>query len=140
MRLALRYPIAFVAVLLACGALAAELTVFKPAYHRPAESKMIDFSQQRYYSPVLVQRTFAQHGVPLRLTSRFSGITMFSRAPVPQASALQVLVAPHTGTGSWGPELEPYDERFGNVFVTYGGRDRTLLARVKAAVASLRSS
>ncbi|MEP6908945.1 MAG: hypothetical protein ABI896_00785 [Actinomycetota bacterium] len=48
------------------------------------------------------------------------------------------MVAPRTGTGSWGPKLEPYDERFGNVAVTYGGPDDDLLTRIKAAVSSLR--
>jgi hypothetical protein len=140
MRLMLRYPVAFVAVLLASALLAAEFVFFKPEYHRPYESKMVAFSKQRYYSPALVRRTFAENGVPLRRTSRFAGITMLTRVPVPQASALQVLVAPHNGTGSWGPELEPYDERFGNIFVTYGGGDEDLLDRVKTAVASLRNS
>lgn len=43
-----------------------------------------------------------------------------------------------TGTGSWGPKLEPYDERFANILVTYGGTDEYLLARVEDAVAALR--
>ena len=135
-----RYPVAFVTLLAACALLAAELTLARPQYHPRYESKMIDFSKQRYYSPALVRRTFAAKGVQLRLTTRFSGITMFNTVPVPRADALHVLVAPRTGTGSWGPKLEPYDERFGNVMVTYGGRDVALLDRVKTAVASLRSS
>jgi hypothetical protein len=42
------------------------------------------------------------------------------------ADALQVEVGPRAGTGSWGPKLESYDERFGNVLVTYGGHDEQL--------------
>ena len=49
-----------------------------------------------------------------------------------------MMVGPRTGRGSWGPKLESYDERFGNVFVSYGGHDEGLLGRVKAAVAALR--
>jgi hypothetical protein len=35
-------------------------------------------------------------------------------------------------------KLERYEARFGNVLVTYGGRDERLLARVQAAVDDLR--
>jgi hypothetical protein len=59
------------------------------------------------------------------------------RAPL-EADALQVMIGPPKGRGSWGPKLEPYDERFGNVLVTYGGEDEQLLRRVKAAVSALR--
>jgi hypothetical protein len=48
------------------------------------------------------------------------------------------MVAARRGKGSWGPKLEPYDARFGNVFVSYGGRDPALLARIKSAVSELR--
>jgi hypothetical protein len=51
---------------------------------------------------------------------------------------LQVQVAPRNGKGSWGPVLQPYDERFDNVGVTYGGGDEALLERVEAAVEDLR--
>lgn len=53
------------------------------------------------------------------------------------ADALNVVVGPRTGTGSFGPELEPYDDRFGNVLVTYGGEDEQLLERIENAVDSL---
>ena len=49
------------------------------------------------------------------------------------------MFAPHDGKGSWGPKLERYDERFGNLFVTYGGHDTALLRRVKAAVSDIRN-
>lgn len=54
------------------------------------------------------------------------------------ADALNVVVGPRTGTGSYGPELEPYDERFGNVLVTYGGEDEQLLEQIENAVDALR--
>jgi hypothetical protein len=55
-----------------------------------------------------------------------------------RAAVLQVMVGPKTGRGSWGPKLEPYDERFDNVLVTYGGHDEALLRQVEAAVSDLR--
>jgi hypothetical protein len=54
-----------------------------------------------------------------------------------QADDLQVVVGPRTSTGSFGPKLESYDNRFENVMVTYGGDNEQLLQKVKAAVASL---
>lgn len=47
-------------------------------------------------------------------------------------------MGPRIGTGSFGAKLEAYDERFGNVMVTYGGHDDQLLDRVKAAVDDVR--
>jgi hypothetical protein len=98
---------------------------------------MIDFSQVRYYSPDAVRSAFAEQGIRLQRKSSFYGITMFSRVAVPDADALQVLVGPKAGKASWGPKLEAYDERFGNVYVSYGGTDEQLLSKVKAAVSIL---
>jgi hypothetical protein len=67
------------------------------------------------------------------------GFLLLGNAPARwTADALQVGIAPHNGKGSFGPKLEPYDERFGNVMVTYGGTDERLLKQVKAAVSALR--
>ena len=140
MRLVFRHPAPFVLVLSACATLAAVFTFARPQYHPQYESKMVDFSQVRHYSPDTVRSAFADQGIRLQRNSTFYGITMFSRVAVPDVDALQVLVGPKTGKASWGPELEPYDERFGNVFVTYGRRDEQLLAGVKAAVSSLRNA
>jgi hypothetical protein len=139
MRFALRHPASIVVIASACAVCAAVFVFARPTYHRQYESKMIDFSEARYYSPATVQLAFADHGVRLRQVNRFSGIEIFSDKRLPfDADQLHVMVGPHTGHGSWGPKLEPYDERFGNVYVSYGGRDEQLLARVKAAVSTLR--
>ena len=134
----LRHPAPFLVVLSACATLAAVFIFARPAYHPKYESKLIDFSQVRHYSPNVVRNAFAEQGIQLHVNSHFSGITMFSRVAVPDADALQVMVGPRTGKASWGPKLELYDERFGNVAVTYGGRDQRLLAGVKTAVSTLR--
>ena len=115
-------------VLVLLGAVLSVATVF--VYTR---------GRQRYYSPDLVKRSFAAHGVLLRNATSPDGVRILSLRPVPlEAWALQVAVAGRTTKVSWGPKLEPYDERFGNVDVTYGGHDETLLERVRAAVADLR--
>jgi hypothetical protein len=138
MRLAVRHPAPFLVVLSACATIAAVFAFARPAYHPRYESKMIDFSQVRHYSPGVVRRAFAGQGIRLQRNSSFYGITMFSRVAVPDADALQVLVGPKTGKASWGPKLEPYDERFGNVLVTYGHEDEQLLGRVETALSTLR--
>ena len=134
----LRHPAPSVLVLSVCAMLAAVFAFARPTYHPKYESKMIDFSQVRHYSPDAVRSAFAAEGIRLQQSSRFFGITTFSRVAVPDADALQVLVGPRTGTASWGPKLEPYDERFGNVYVSYGGTDERLLSEVEAAVSGLK--
>ncbi len=138
MRLVLRHPAPFLVVLSACATIAAVFAFTRPAYSPTNEGAMVDFSQVRHYSPDAVRSAFAGQGIRLRLNSRFFGITMLSRVAVPDSDALQVMVGPKSGQASWGPKLEPYDERFGNVLVTYGGRDEQLLDRVETAVSALR--
>jgi len=137
MRLVLRYPAPFLVVLSACATIAAVFAFARPAYGPTNEERMIDFAAVRYYSPALVRSAFADQGVQLRESRAFE-ITVLTQSRNPRADDLQVMVAPRTGTGSWGPKLERYDERFGNVAVTYGGRDEQLLARVQTAVSALR--
>ncbi|MBA3383980.1 MAG: hypothetical protein H0T20_04915 [Actinobacteria bacterium] len=70
---------------------------------------------------------------------RVGGMLILNTTPLHStADALNVVVGPRTGTGSYGPELELYDERFGNVLLTYGGEDERLLGGVEAAVDALR--
>jgi hypothetical protein len=140
MRLVSRHPAPFVLVLSAFATIAAVFAFARPQYHPLYESKMIDFSKQHYYSPQAVRQTFTQQGIVLRKSNGASGFTVFSTTRQLKADDLQVLVAPRNGKGSWGPKLEPYDERFGNVAVMYGGHDARLLERVKSGVASLRNA
>jgi hypothetical protein len=136
----LRHPISLAVVLGAIAATAAVFIFARPQYHPRYESQMIDFSSRRYISPATVRRAFAANGIPLVAgDAPGKGTAWLSSEPAPwTADALQIMVGPRTGRGSWGPKLEPYDERFDNVLVTYGGHDEVLLRRAKAAVATLR--
>jgi hypothetical protein len=135
----LRYRVSILVVVAALIAFAAVFMVARPAYHPQYESKMIDFSKQHYYSPSVVRHAFTTHGVTLHAGERSGGMVWLSNGPLPfTADSLQVLVAERNGRASWGPKLQPYDERFGNVLVTYGGHDQRLVDRVEAAVADLR--
>lgn len=49
-----------------------------PAFHREYESKMIDFSEQRYYSPTSVRSAFASQRIHLRVASRFHALRVAS--------------------------------------------------------------
>jgi hypothetical protein len=137
--LLLRNPVTVLAIGAAAVGTVGVFTFAKPQYHPRYESKMIDFSEREYHSPSSVRRAFLTRGVDLRYRASIAGLQHMSNSPKPwDASALQVAVAPRHGKGSWGPELERYDERFDNVLVTYGGEDGELLRRIKAAVGDLR--
>lgn len=141
MAFAARYPISILVVLLAVIATASVFAFGRPEYHPRYESKMIDFSDVHYYSPATVRRAFAAEGIALRYSADGPGMgsAWLSNEPKPwQASALQVVIGPRKGKGSFGPKLVSYDERFGNVMVTYGGTDETLRGRIDDAVAALR--
>jgi hypothetical protein len=140
MAFSLRYPMSILVVVVALVATGAVFTFARPQYHPAYESKTIDFAKVHYYSPTAVRRAFAEHGITLHAgASPGEGMVWFGGGPVPfPADSLQVMVGPRRGKGSWGPKLEPYDTRFGNVLVTYGGKDPALLARAKRAVSDLR--
>ena len=133
-----RHPFSVLIVGAGAATLAAALIFARPQYHREYESPMIDFATVRHYEPAVVRRAFAAHGVRLRYENDFAGIVVYGNTRERFAGDLHVMVGPRRGTGSWGPELEPYDERFGNVFVSYGGNDERLLRAVTAAVDDLR--
>jgi hypothetical protein len=129
-----------VSILIVVGATLASLASFTfpgPQYHPRYESKMIDFSEQNHLSADTVLRAFAKHGIRLESSSAF-GFTPLDIPRAGQADELQVVVGPRTGTESFEPKLESYDNRFENVMITYGGHDEQLLQKVKAAVSSLR--
>jgi hypothetical protein len=136
----LRHPVSVLVVVAAFLATAGVFLVARPAYHRRYESKMIDFAKQDHYSRSAVRAAFAAHGIKLYVADGpVSGSAWFANRPAPwPADALQVIVMPATGKGSFGPKLERYDERFGNVMVTYGGHDEHLLDRVEGAIDDLR--
>jgi hypothetical protein len=139
MALAARHPAPLVVLLAALVAIGSVFAFARPVYHRRYESKMIDFSKVQYYSPTTVRKAFRIAGVRLHVTSRLSGMVMMSNVALPvRADTLQVVLGPRKGSGSFGPKLEAYDERFGNVMVTYGGAERPLLRRIESAVSSLR--
>ena len=135
-----RHTVLLVVVSIAFLATAGVFLFARPEYHRATESAMIDFSKRPYYAPAAIREAFAAHGIELHAArGPLAGSVWFSNRAAPwPADALQVMVMPRTGKGSWGAKLEPYDERFGNVMVTYGGHDERLLDRVEDAVDDVR--
>jgi hypothetical protein len=139
MEFALRHTWSIVLLLVALAATASVFTFARPEYHPQYESKMIDFSKQHYYAPSSVRRAFTAQGIALHTTKTFD-FTVLSTTRRLHADDLQILVGPRKGEGSFGPKLEAYDERFGNVAVMYGRDDKQLLERIQAAVSRLRAS
>ena len=134
-----RHPVPLLVVLAAFVLTGSVFAFARPVYHPANESTMIDFSKVRHYSPAEVRRAFGAAGVRLHVSSRFSGMVLLSNASLPvQADALQVVLGPPKGKGSFGPKLEAYDKRFDNVMITYGGTDERLRQRIESAVSSLR--
>ena len=139
MAFANRHPVPLLVALVALLATAIVFAFLRPEYDRQRGSATIDFSTEHYYSPSTVRAVFASRRIKLYAGEQPApGTFTFSGDPRFFADSLQVQVGPRTGTGSWGPKLEPYDERFGNVLVTYGGHDEQLLGGIKAAVSDLR--
>jgi hypothetical protein len=138
MAFAARHPAPLVAVVAAFVVIGSVFAFARPVYHPRYESKMVDFSKVQYYSPATVRKAFRIAGVRLHVASRFTGMVLMTNVSLPvRADALQVVLGPRKGSGSFGPKLEAYDERFGNVMVTYGDADRRLLRRIELAVSSL---
>ena len=139
MPLANRHPVPVFVALAALVATAIVFAVARPEYDSHRGSTMIDFSAEHYYSPSTVREVFAARRIKLYTGEQPApGTFALSGDPRFFADALKVQVGPRTGTGSWGPKLEPYEERFGNLLVTYGGHDEQLLGRIRAAVSDLR--
>jgi hypothetical protein len=140
MAFALRHLVLLVIVALAVVATGAVFAFARPQYHAQYESKMLDFSKLHYYNPASVRHAFAANHVDLRSAAHAGDLVFSDHAKPWPADALQVAVGPRKGRGSFGPKLEPYDERFGNVMVTYGGHNEQLLRRIENAVAAIRQS
>jgi hypothetical protein len=140
MRLVARHPVSLVIVLAAFAAVAAVFTFARPQYHRPYESKMTNLAEQDYISPKTVRAAFAREGLALRYLSA-TNLTVLSDVPSAEQGhpgKVVVVVGGRTGMIGLGPELDPYDERFDNVLVTYDGTNGATVDRVKAAVAALK--
>ena len=139
MAFALRHPLTLLVVLVALLSTAGVFVVARPEDQPDYESEPIDFSKQHYYGPSSVRQAFAAQGIRLREVNRIGGMLVLSNTPRHfTAAALNVVVGPQTGKGSYGPKLEPSDVRFGNLLVAYGGTDERLLDQVETAVAALR--
>jgi hypothetical protein len=138
MALLVRNPVVILGGVAAAVGTFAVFTFAKPEYHSRNDSRMIDLSKVEHHSPSRVRAAFAANGIDLRLRNEFSGIQQLSNAASGEASALLVAIGPRSGTVSWGPKFQTYDERFDNVLVSYGGTNEQLMRRVEAAVSDIR--
>lgn len=134
MAIVLRYWVSLAIALIAIAATACFLAFGLPRTPTPNERK-VDLSRVHYYSPALVRRAFAAHGIRLRYGYRVaSDLQVLSITP--HNDVLSVDVGGRTGQVSWGPR-DAYDQTLCNLDVRYDGTNPNTLAAVKAAVAAV---
>jgi hypothetical protein len=139
MRLVTRHPVSLALVLAAVAAFAAVFTFARPQLESEPGTEMVNLAEKDYISPAAVRAAFAAEDLPLRYTSNSPRLLVLYSDPPPQtADKLSVLVGARTGFVGFGAKYNAYDERFENVMITYGGSDEAMLARIKAAVATLK--
>ena len=107
-------------------------------------TEMVDLAEKDYISPATARAAFAAEGLPLAYTTSVGlpPLLILSNSP-PATSTAEKLVAPvgaRTGRVGFGGKFTPYDERFENVVVTYGGDDEAVLTRITAAVRRMESN
>jgi hypothetical protein len=134
MELVVRHRVSLAVVLVAVAATASFLTYGLPRTPTPDE-RSVDFARVHYYSPALVLRTFAAHGIHFRYHYSVGGdLQVFSTSRT--SDELSVDVGARKGRASWGPKYA-YDRTLGNLDVRYGGSNPNTLAAVEAAVSGL---
>jgi hypothetical protein len=129
------FPVA-VGVVLGVVLAATGIFVFSmPMYRSPIDRTMLDFSAGHHYSTADVRDAFSVRGLRLpAATGANAGVTLAGGD-----KGLYVFVAKRDlDAGHRDPGA--FEKRIGNVLVHYGGSDRGVFARVKAAVAALRGS
>ena len=140
MQFVARYRVSLAIVLVALAVTCAFLAYGLPRTSTP-DQRMVDLTRVHHYSPAVVRRTFAAHGIRLRYASKPGVEPMWlSATPLPAPySGLYVLVGDNgPGHVSWGPKpAHDYDQPTGNLLVHYGGANANTLAAVRAAVAAL---
>ena len=120
------------------GVIVAAVGIFvfsMPLYRSPVDAAMLGGHVERHYAAADVRREFRVRGFGLpRASAANTGLTLSGSGP-----DLYVFVAKrNSDAGRRDPDA--YEQRIGNVLVHYGGGDKSVLRRVKAAVAALRAS
>jgi hypothetical protein len=104
-----------------------------PMYRSPIDRTMLTAPPARDYPAWRVRHAFAKHGLALPdAQAANSGITLSGAI-----AGLYVFVAKQDD-GAAPRDRSAFERRAGNVLVHYGGSDRRVLARVRAALAGLR--
>jgi hypothetical protein len=108
----------------------------KPMMDRsPIDGTMLTVPADRHYPAWTVRRVFETHGLEVDdAATAYTGVTLSGAI-----EGLYVFVAKHDEDATPRDDAA-FERRVGNVLVHYGGSDRSVLARVKAAVGALRRS
>jgi len=136
-----RHAVAVVAVAVALVGTAGVFVFAKPTYQPAVTSKTVDMTTQDHYTIAEVRPAFAAQGIVLIRRSGAGGTTYFSdkHPGVAGDSLLVTIFDPHAKVGFCTVcAAIPYEQRLGNLLVSYGGRDAGLLSKVRAAVAAVK--
>ena len=142
-----RHTLSLAILIFALAIVGAVFTFARPTYHPSNGTTTVDMTGERHYTVAQVERAFASHAVHLVVANHDGNARhglIFLAPPRPRGVPSDFLVTLF-GTEAkvmFGPDTSPsYDERFGNVDVSYGRPhpDEVLLARIKAAVSDLQS-
>jgi hypothetical protein len=103
-----------------------------PMFRSPIDRTMLDGAAGHRYTTADVRSAFSLRGLALpRTATATTGLTLAGGAP-----GLYVFVGKHD-SDAVRRDAGGYERRVGNVLVHYGGADRGVLVRVRAAAAAL---
>ena len=143
----IRHSISVSVVAVALVVVGAVFTFARPGYHPTSSTTTVYMTSQDHYTVEQVERAFASHAIRLGEMSHDGntkhGLIILgpARRGKPAPSAFTVTLFGTESKVMFGPDnAMTYNERFGNVDVSYGypNPDEALLGRIKAAVTDLR--
>jgi hypothetical protein len=113
----------------------------RPAYHARVTEKLVDMRHEDHYRPAEVMRAFATQGIALVRVNHDGGTSFYKGRHLGPAddSFLVTLIDPNVTVGfETGTRKIGYEQRLGNLDVSFGWHDDTLVGRIKAAMKAVK--
>jgi hypothetical protein len=140
-----RHVLSLCVIVFALAVVGAVFTFAKPQYRPTSYTTTVDMARQHHYTVAQVAQVFGAHAIRLEVMNHTgnakNGLIFLARPRRGRlAPTFLVTLFGTAAKVSFGPaSTTTYDERFGNVDVSYGvpHPNPAFLARIKAAVADL---